>query len=80
MSFLLSTGATDMAMAWQQMSASQRSTIKQQYQAAGIKLLVSAFGSTEQPTTSGADATQLASTMAAWVKKYGVDGIGEYKP
>jgi hypothetical protein len=64
-----------MAMAWQQLSASQRSTIKQSYQAAGIKLLVSAFGGTEQPTTSGASATQLASTMAAWVKEYDVDGI-----
>ncbi|KAJ4474881.1 putative chitinase [Lentinula aciculospora] len=75
MSFLLSSGAADMAMAWQTLSASQRSTIKQQYQAAGIKLLVSAFGSTETPTTSGMDATQVASQMAAWVKQYGVDGI-----
>ncbi|KAJ4489052.1 glycoside hydrolase superfamily [Lentinula lateritia] len=75
MSFILSSGPADMAMAWQTLSASQRSTIKQQYQAAGIKLLVSAFGSTETPTTSGKDPKQLASTMAAWVKQYGVDGI-----
>ncbi|KAJ3717738.1 glycoside hydrolase superfamily [Lentinula raphanica] len=75
MSFLLSSGAADMAMAWQTLSSSQRSTIKQQYQSAGIKLLVSAFGSTETPTTSGKDPKQLASTMAAWVKQYGVDGI-----
>ncbi|KAJ3983144.1 putative chitinase [Lentinula detonsa] len=75
MSFLLSSGASDMAMAWQTLTSSQRSTIKQQYQAAGIKLLVSAFGSTETPTTSGEDPKQLASTMAAWVKQYGVDGI-----
>lgn len=77
MSFILSSGPADMAMAWQTLSASQRSTIKQQYQAAGIKLLVSAFGSTETPTTSGKDPKQLASTMAAWVKQYGVDGIGK---
>ncbi|KIK53910.1 glycoside hydrolase family 18 protein [Collybiopsis luxurians FD-317 M1] len=75
MSFILSTGAADMALAWQQLSASQRSTIKQEYEAAGIKLLVSAFGSTETPTTSGKDAKQLASTMAAWVKQYDVDGL-----
>ncbi|KAF9074616.1 glycoside hydrolase superfamily [Rhodocollybia butyracea] len=75
MSFLLSTGASDMAQAWVSMSASDRTTIKQQYQSAGIKLLVSAFGSTETPTTSGANPQSLAATMAAWVKQYGVDGI-----
>lgn len=37
--------------------------------------MVSAFGSTETPTTSGADPTTLAQTMAAWVKKYSLDGI-----
>lgn len=37
--------------------------------------MVSAFGSTETPTTSGADPTMLAQTMAAWVKKYSLDGI-----
>ncbi|KAJ3738599.1 hypothetical protein DFH05DRAFT_1547126 [Lentinula detonsa] len=41
-----------------------------------IKLPVSALGSTETPTTSGEDPEQLASTTAAWVKQYGVDGIG----
>lgn len=75
MSFLLSTGASDMAQAWVSMSASDRTTIKQQYQSAGIKLLVSAFGSTETPTTSGENPQSLAATMAAWVKQYGVDGI-----
>ncbi|KAF9064594.1 glycoside hydrolase superfamily [Rhodocollybia butyracea] len=75
MSFLLSTGAADMAETWASMSASDRSTIKQQYQSAGIKLLVSAFGSTETPTTSNKDPQTVAAAMAAWVKQYGVDGI-----
>ncbi|KAJ3718637.1 hypothetical protein DFJ43DRAFT_1207079 [Lentinula guzmanii] len=42
-----------------------------------IKLPVSALGSTETPTTSGEDPEQLASTTAAWVKQYGVDGIAD---
>jgi chitinase len=37
--------------------------------------MVSAFGSTDTPTTSGEDPTKLAETMAAWVKKYNLDGI-----
>lgn len=75
MSFLLSTGAADMAHSWAAMGKDAQSAIKDQYKAAGIKLLVSAFGSTEQPTTSGADPTALAQTMAAWVKENQVDGI-----
>lgn len=66
-----------MAAEWAALSSTERSTIKAEYEASGIKLLVSAFGSTETPTTSGADATTVAQTMAAWVKAYGVDGIGE---
>ena len=42
---------------------------------AGIKIIVSAFGSTETPTTSKENPTTVASQMASWVKQYGVDGI-----
>lgn len=37
--------------------------------------MVAAFGSTEQPTTAGADPTSTANTMAAWVKQYDLDGL-----
>ena len=37
--------------------------------------MVAAFGSTNTPTTSGADPTDTANTMAAWVIEYGLDGI-----
>ena len=57
------------------MSASQRSTIKSQYNAAGISLIVSLFGSTDAPTSSGADPVATANTMAAWVKQFGLDGV-----
>lgn len=37
--------------------------------------MVSAFGSTDAPTSSGADPIATANTMAAWVKEFGLDGI-----
>jgi len=75
LSFLLSSGAADQAQAWAQKSDSERSTIKGQYSAAGISIIVSLFGSTETPTTSGADPVDTANKMAAWVKQYNLDGV-----
>ncbi|KAG5644175.1 hypothetical protein DXG03_009016 [Asterophora parasitica] len=75
LSFLLTEGAFDKAEEWTQLSAAQRASIKSQYAAAGIKLIVSAFGSTDAPTSSGADPIGTANTMAAWVKQYDLDGI-----
>ncbi|KAL5504980.1 hypothetical protein ACEPAH_7643 [Sanghuangporus vaninii] len=75
LSFLLTEGAFDKAEEWTQLSASQRSTVKSQYANAGIKLIVSVFGSTDVPTSSGADPTATANTMAAWVKEFDLDGI-----
>lgn len=75
LSFLLLEGAWDKAQEWTSLSASQRSSIKSQYAAAGIKLVVSAFGSTDVPTTTGADPVATANNFAAWVKQYDLDGI-----
>ncbi|RPD64238.1 glycoside hydrolase [Lentinus tigrinus ALCF2SS1-6] len=75
LSFLLISGAADQALEWTEISDSDRSALKSQYSAAGISLIVSAFGATDQPTTSGADAASTANTMAAWVKQYGLDGL-----
>ncbi|KAK0188963.1 glycoside hydrolase [Armillaria mellea] len=59
LSFLLVSGPFDKAKEWTQLTAAQRSTIKAQYAAAGIKLIVSVFGSTDKPTSSGADPTAM---------------------
>ncbi|TFK73778.1 glycoside hydrolase family 18 protein [Pluteus cervinus] len=75
MAFLLLAGAWDKAFEWSSLTDSQRSTIKSQYAAAGIKLVVSVFGSTDIPTTTGSDPVQLANSLAAWVKQYSLDGI-----
>jgi hypothetical protein len=46
-SFLLIEGAWDQAQTWASLTAAQRTSYKSQYAAAGIKMLVSAFGSTD---------------------------------
>ena len=48
MSFLLASGSADQVTEWMTLTAAQRSTIRSQYNAAGIALVASAFGSTEQ--------------------------------
>jgi len=58
-----------------QLTTDERASLKSRYQAAGIKLIVSAFGDSNVPTTTGADPTSTAQTMAAWVKQFDLDGI-----
>ncbi|KDQ61714.1 glycoside hydrolase family 18 protein, partial [Jaapia argillacea MUCL 33604] len=75
LSFLLLEGAWDNAEAWVELNSTERATIKSEYAAAGIQLIVSLFGSTDVPTTSGADPITTADTMAAWVIEYDLDGV-----
>ncbi|KAJ6493539.1 glycoside hydrolase family 18 protein [Mycena vitilis] len=75
LSFLLTEGAFDKAEEWTTLTAAQRASVKTQYNAAGIKLIVSVFGSTDVPTSSGADPITTATTMANWVKEFNLDGI-----
>lgn len=73
--FLLTEGAWDNAQGWASLTADERNTTKAAYNDAGIALMVSAFGSSDTPTSSGTDPTDTANTMAAWVIQYGLDGI-----
>jgi chitinase len=75
LSFLMLSGAADKAVEWTQLNASARAAVKAEYASAGISLIVSAFGSTDAPTSSKADPVATANTMASWVKEYGLDGI-----
>ncbi|EIN12384.1 glycoside hydrolase family 18 protein [Punctularia strigosozonata HHB-11173 SS5] len=75
LSFLLTEGAFDKAEEWTQLTAAERTSVKAEYAAAGIKLMVSAFGSTDAPTSTGADPVGVANTFAAWVKEFDLDGI-----
>ncbi|KNZ74506.1 Basic endochitinase [Termitomyces sp. J132] len=63
------------AQEWTTLTDAQRATIKSQYAAAGIKLIVSVFGATDAPTSTGADPVETANTFAAWVKQYNLDGV-----
>ncbi|KAF8588808.1 glycoside hydrolase family 18 protein [Ramaria rubella] len=75
LAFVLTTGNFDKAVEWTTLTAAQRKSIKSQYSAAGIKLIVSVFGSTDAPTTNGADPVDTANTMAAFVKQFDLDGV-----
>ncbi|KAF8659839.1 hypothetical protein AX16_001724, partial [Volvariella volvacea WC 439] len=75
LAFLLVAGPWDKAYEWTALTAAERSTIKSQYAAAGIKLMVSAFGATDVPTTTGQDPVALANRFASFVKQYSLDGI-----
>lgn len=75
LSFLKTSGASDMALEWQQLSDSRRASYLQEYNSAGISLIVSTFGSTEKPTTAGTDPIAVANNIAAWVMKYGAQGV-----
>jgi chitinase len=52
-----------------------RRNIKKIFNDNGIKLMVSAFGSTENPTSSGADATKTALKLADFVNNNNLDGV-----
>lgn len=63
------------AYEWTTLTDAERTTIKSQYAAAGIKLIVSVFGATDVPTTSRADPIATANKFADWVIQYKLDGI-----
>jgi hypothetical protein len=59
-------GATDVAI---------RASLKSIYSSNGIKLMVSAFGSTQTPTSSGFDPVLCARQLAYFVGNYSFDGV-----
>lgn len=75
LSFLLLGGPADQATEWASLDAATRSATHSAYAAAGMSIMVSAFGSTDAPTSAGADPVGTANSMAAWVKTYGLDGL-----
>ncbi|KAL8281013.1 hypothetical protein RQP46_006692 [Phenoliferia psychrophenolica] len=71
----LLSGPADMAEGWRELTAAQRSSVKADYAQAGIKLIVSAFGATDTPTSSGADPVKAANDITSFVKTYSLDGV-----
>ena len=52
-----------------------RTNLKKKYANAGIKIMVSAFGSTENPTSQKYDAITCADNLASYVTKNQLDGV-----
>lgn len=49
--------------------------LKKKYNDAGVKILVSAFGATEFPTTSKIDPIECATKLGTFVKDNNLDGV-----
>ncbi|KAM5534681.1 hypothetical protein V8D89_011693 [Ganoderma adspersum] len=75
LSFLTLKGAQDQAGAYAKLPAAKKASLKSAYSKAGIKLIVSAFGETDTPTTSKANPVTTGNTMAKFVKDQKLDGI-----
>jgi hypothetical protein len=75
LSFWLVSGPADQAEEWVSLDNATRASIKTSYHNAGISLIVSAFGSTDAPTSAGYDPTTVANNLAAFVLKYDLDGV-----
>ncbi|KAJ1026714.1 hypothetical protein NDA16_002312 [Ustilago loliicola] len=68
-------GVADNAAKWAAKSDGDKKWFKSRYAGAGMKLMVSVFGATDTPQSMGKDPTQLGKTIAAFVKKHGLDGV-----
>ena len=84
LAFWLTDGPTDIALLWSDpikymgtvfgnTKAEAQSFLKKKYSDAGVKLLVSAFGSIDHPTDS--NAVQVATNLANFVKDNMFDGV-----
>ncbi|KAJ7648016.1 glycoside hydrolase [Roridomyces roridus] len=75
LSFIYSSSLQDNAAVWASIDADTRASIKSQYDAAGISLIVSAYGANVNPTSSGDDPTAAANYIANYVKTYDLNGV-----
>ncbi|KAJ3284590.1 hypothetical protein HDU79_008007 [Rhizoclosmatium sp. JEL0117] len=73
--WLSSAGAWDAAYTWTHLPPETRTSYIEAYHRSGKLVLVSAFGSTENPTTEGKDPVQTATRLAEFVKESGFDGV-----
>ncbi|GAC93427.1 glycoside hydrolase [Pseudozyma hubeiensis SY62] len=68
-------GVADNAQKFAAKSDADKKWFKSRYAGAGMKLMVSVFGATDTPQSLGKNATALGKTIAAFVKKNGLDGV-----
>ena len=75
LSFFTLDGPQDQVLAFSNLDETTKAAKKAEYAAAGISLVVTAFGGTDTPTTSGADPVDTATKMAQFVLDQNLDGI-----
>ncbi|KAJ6492280.1 glycoside hydrolase family 18 protein [Mycena sanguinolenta] len=75
LAFVYSASLQDNAATWGELDAATRASIKAEYAAAGISLIVSAFGAGPTPTSGGDDPTAAANFIANFVLTTGLDGV-----
>lgn len=85
LSFWLTTGTADLAYIWENAATAMsfvggdtqtiQKKLKKMYNDKGIKLLVSAFGATEFPTSAGKDPIATANSLARFVLNNNLDGV-----
>jgi len=74
LAFWLSGSAADMAGAWASLDDATKSKYLDAYHNAGMRVIASAFGATEFPTSAGADPVSTASKFASFIKTNRLDG------
>ncbi|WOO76896.1 uncharacterized protein LOC62_01G000509 [Vanrija pseudolonga] len=75
LAFDMTVGAVDDAVLWTQLDQNTRTSILNSYHAAGKAIMVSAFGSTDAPTSNGQNPVTLANTIANFVRQWQLDGV-----
>ncbi|KAJ7873427.1 glycoside hydrolase family 18 protein [Mycena leptocephala] len=75
LAFIYSASLQDNAATWAELDAATRASIKAEYAAAGISLIVSAYGAGPNPTSAGDDPTAAANFIANYVKTFNLDGV-----
>jgi chitinase len=75
MAFWQTDGAQATPASWESFTDEQRQSILSAYHDAGIALMVSAFGDADKVISTKTDPVGTAQAIAAWVKKYAVDGV-----
>ncbi|KAJ7613064.1 glycoside hydrolase family 18 protein [Roridomyces roridus] len=75
LAFIYSNTLEDNAVVWATIDNDTRASIKAEYAAAGISLIVSAYGGTVSPTSDGDDPVAAANYIANFVKTYDLNGV-----
>jgi len=74
LAFWLSASPADLCQAWASLDEPTKTSYLNAYHKAGMRVIASAFGATEMPTTAGADAVATANAFANFIKAQHLDG------